>query len=227
MARPTSGYYKQDGTRVFSVTEVLSKFKNADPLVAWAWKLGAAAGYNKAKGLPAPRHAFDERDQSAKSGSIAHDKIEAHILGKEYEYDGARPQPGVMEKAEAAFHSAKLWLGSSSLSIVSTEESLVSEKFGFGGTYDALGKDSSGEYRLLDWKTANHIHVDYLMQVAAYGILLDECKGIKVAGYDILRFSKEHADFEHKHFQDLTDAKNAFILMLRCLPFVLRLEDRV
>ena len=227
MGRPSVGYYTAAGERVPSVTEVLGKFKNPEPLIGWAFKKGYASGMAAAKGLPAPRSAYAEKEEAAQAGTIAHDMLECHILGKEYEYDGKRPPPGVMERAVNGFVQGKAWLRDSALEVVDTEKTLVSEKYKFGGTRDALLKDKHGQLRIGDWKTSAKIYADYLVQVAAYGILAEECEGIKISGYDILRFSKEESDFEHKYFQDLNDAKNAFVLMVRCLPFINRLEDRV
>ena len=227
MGRPSVGYYTKAGKRVYSVTEILGKFKNPEPLIGWAFKKGYESGQAAAQGLPAPRSAYAEKEEAAQAGSITHDMFECHILGTPYEYDGKKPLPSVMNKAKNGFAMAKRWLAGSAIKVVSTEESLVSEEHGFGGTYDALGVDPGETYRLLDWKTSNHIYADYLIQLAAYGILVKECKGIDVGGYDILRFSKEHADFEHKYFTDLEDGKLAFLAMLKALPHVNLLEARV
>lgn len=227
MGRPSVGYYTKSGERVPSVTEVLGKFKNADPLVGWAFKKGYASGQAAAKGLPAPRSAYAEKEEAAQAGTIAHDMLEAHILQKTYEYDGKRPSTEVMARAVNGFTVGKEWLLDSALTVVNTEVTLVSEKYKFGGTRDALFKDVRDRYRIGDWKTSNAIYADYLIQVAAYGLLIEECEGITIEGYDILRFSKEHADFEHKHFKSLEDGKRAFLYMLKCLPLVNRLEERV
>lgn len=228
MGRPTSGYYTKSGKRVPSVTEILSKFKSADGLVGWAFKKGFESGVASQKGLPAPRSAYAEKEQAAQAGQIAHDKIECFILNKPYEYDGKKPLPEVLVRAERGFENGKRWLANSRLTVVNTEVSLVSEEHGFGGTRDALFRDPAELYHLGDWKTSNAIYADYLIQLAAYDILAEECEGIKIeGGYDILRFSKEFADFEHKHFYDLSDARAAFLLMVKLYPLVMKLEDRV
>lgn len=228
MGRPTVGYYTKAGKRVPSVTEVLGKFKNAAPLVGWAFKKGFESGTAASKGLPAPRSAYAEAEEAAKSGQIAHDLIECHILGKPYEYDGKKPLPQVKLRGENAFENAKKWLTGSCITIIDTETSLVSDKYGFGGTRDARGKTPDERNRLLDWKSSNAVYADYLIQLAAYDLLAEECEGITFdGGYDILRFDKEYGDFAHHHFHDLTDAKKAFLLMVELYPLVVKLEDRV
>lgn len=226
MGRPAVGYYTKSGERVPSVTEVLGKFKNADPLVGWAFKLGKEAGIASAQGRPSPRSAHEVKKQAGEAGNIAHDMIECHIKDVPYVYDGPKLAAGVMERAKQGFENGKQWLKSSTYRVVDCEKSLVSEKYQFGGTRDVMFDTSMG-YRLGDWKTSNSIYADYLIQVAAYDILAEECEGISVSGYDILRFSKEYADFEHKSFNDLKDAKNAFVLMTKLYPLVTRLEERV
>lgn len=232
MGRPAIGYYTKAGERVPSVTEVLGKFKNADPLVGWAFKLGMASGKASAQGLPAPRSAYEVKTEAAAAGQIAHDMLECHILQKPYVYDGKRPAPGVFVRAQQGFANGKRWLENSRVKVIDTEKTLVSEKYGFGGTRDALFGFQFDDspfpiFHIGDWKTSNAIYADYLIQVAAYALLAEECEGIVIGGYDILRFSKEHADFEHKRFTDLEDGKKAFLLMLQALPLVNRLEDRV
>ena len=79
-----------------------------------------------------------------------------------------------------------------------------------------------------DWKTSNHIYADYLIQVAAYDILIEENHPeIKIVGHDIFRFSKEFGDFEHRCYGDLSEAREAFLLMVKAYPLVMKLEERV
>jgi hypothetical protein len=227
MGRPVSGYYTKDGTRVPSVTEVLGKFKNADPLVGWAFKLGKESGIAMAQGRPAPRSAHEAKTQAGQAGQIAHDMIESHWKGETYVYEGPRLAAGIMQRAQQGYQNARRWLENTKYEILDTETTLVSERYGFGGTRDVKFKVPGGGRRLGDWKTSNSVYADYLIQVAAYDLLAEECEGETFEGYDICRFSKEYGDFEHKSFNDLGDAKAAFLLMVQLYPLVTRLEDRV
>jgi hypothetical protein len=231
VGRPVTGYYTKAGERVPSVTEVLGKFKNADPLVGWAFKLGKESGIAQAQGRPAPRSAYEVKTQAAQAGQIAHDMLECYLNKTVYVYEGPKLPFGVMDRAVRGFENGRNWMDRSKYVVCSTEYSIVSERHRFGGTYDALLK-YDGKWYLGDWKTSNAIYADYLIQVAAYAILCEENQEsngqpFSISGYDILRFSKEYADFEHKHFTDLSDAKAAFLLMLQLYPLVTKLEDRV
>lgn len=229
MGRPVTGYYLKSGERVPSVTEILGKFKNADPLVGWAFKLGKEAGIASAQGRPSPRSAHEVKTQAGQAGQIAHDMLECYINKTVYAYDGPKLPFGVMDRAIRGYENGRNWMDRSKYEVCSTEYSIVSERHRFGGTYDALLK-YDGKWFLGDWKTSNSIYADYLIQVAAYAILLEEHStnpDFRISGYDILRFSKEYADFEHKHFTDLSDARAAFLLMVQLYPLVMRLEDRV
>jgi hypothetical protein len=226
MGRPSEGYYVA-GVRVPSVTDIIGKFKNPAPLVGWAFKRGYESGQNAARGLPAPRSAYAEAEQAATAGQIAHDMLECYIQKRPYVYEGKRLAPGVMDRATNGFNNGVRWLAQTQYVIEDTETSLISAKHMFGGTRDAKARAPSRGKRLIDWKTSNAVYADYLVQVSAYDILEEEQTGEPFEGYDILRFSKEHADFEHRSFEDLSEAKAAFLLMTQLYPLVTRLEERV
>jgi hypothetical protein len=226
MGRPSEGYYVA-GVRVPSVTDIIGKFKNPAPLVGWAFKRGYESGQNAARGLPAPRSAYAEAEQAATAGQIAHDMLECYIQKRPYVYEGKRLAPGVMDRATNGFNNGVRWLAQTQYVIEDTETSLISAKHMFGGTRDAGARTPRNTKRLIDWKTSNAVYADYLVQVAAYDILEEEQTGQPFEGYDILRFSKEHADFEHRSFEDLSEAKAAFLLMTQLYPLVTRLEERV
>lgn len=75
---------------------------------------------------------------------------------------------------------------------------LVSEKFKFGGTFDALAL-VAGKPKLLDWKTSGGVYSDYVAQVSAYRQLVRERGGDTIPDSALLlRIGREHADF-HLH----------------------------
>jgi hypothetical protein len=88
---------------------------------------------------------------------------------------------------------------------------LVSEVYQFGGTPDAIGR-VNGELCLLDWKTSNSVYSDYLLQLAAYRVLWEEINPDRplMGGFHLLRFSKEHGDFAHHFYRDLSEAWEMF-----------------
>ncbi len=225
MARPSQGYYNAAGGKVPGTTTVIGRFKESGGLVQWAYKSGREHEQLVAQGKVAPRHLYDVVDSAALSGTIAHDMIEAHILGQDY---SPKDAPGdVMARAQNAFAQFLEWREQSSIDIIATENAYVSERYQFGGTVDAIGRDGRGRIVLLDWKSSNAIYRDMLIQLAAYALLLEECTEWKPAGFHILRVAKESADFEHRYFGELDDAKTSFIKMRELYDLDLMLKKRV
>jgi hypothetical protein len=211
MGRPTQGYYNAAGDKLPGTTTVIGRFKESGGLVQWAYKSGREHERMVAQGKEAPRHLYDVVDAAALAGNVAHDMIEAHILGKEF-----KPEvpDEILSKAANSFNQFLEWREQSRIEIVATERAYVSERHQFGGTVDAIGRDGKGRIVLLDWKTSNAVYQDYLIQLAAYALLLEECAPDWTPnGFHLLRVAKESADFAHHFFGELEDAKKAFVLM--------------
>lgn len=98
--------------------------------------------------------------------------------------------------------------------IVATEQPIVSEVHRYGGTLDCVLRDSRGALCLGDWKSSNAVYADYLLQLAAYGALWNETQSEKLTGgFHLVRFSKEHGDMEHRHYPDLAEPLEMFLLL--------------
>jgi len=217
MAHPKSGYRLADGTRVPGVTTIIGRFKASGGLIHWAWGLGMQGIDYRAA-----------RDSAAASGTVAHDMIEADLKGEEWVQKEDLPQD-VVEKARVGFGRYKQWAAQSKLEVLETETPMVSELHRFGGCPDAIGY-VNGELCVLDWKTGNSLYADQLIQVVAYKHLYEENNPDTVinGGIHICRFSKEYADFEHRHFaSDLGDAWTAFLQMRSLYDLMAKLEKRV
>lgn len=194
------GYFLKSGERVPSVTTVLNRFKDAGGLIHWAWEMGKAG-----------KDYREERDKAADAGTLAHDAVESWIKGKSFSFQG---QPETVAKAQKAFGAFLEWADQTQLKATHTEMPLVSEKYRFGGTFDALlikGKRSMG-----DWKTSGRVYGEYLAQVAAYGLLWEENFPNEPidGGYHLLRFDKEYGDF-HAHWWGELEAGKRFFLNVR------------
>lgn len=194
------GYFLKDGTRVPSVTTILSRFKESGGLVHWAWQLGKEG-----------KDYREVRDQAADAGTLAHAAVEDWIHKKPVVFTG---DPDVCKKAEKAFGAFLEWADQTQLEITHTEIPLVSEKYKFGGTFDAMlvrNRRAMG-----DWKTSNKVYGEYLAQVAAYGILWEENFPDQPidGGYHLLRFDKEYGDF-HAHWWGELETGKRYFLNLR------------
>ncbi len=175
------------------------------------------------QGRPAPRALHEVVDDAASAGTIAHDMIDAHIKGKPY----AAPNgvsADVLRRAQNAFEQATRWLRSTRTGIVIAEEPLVHEILHYGGTPDAVAM-RDGNLVLLDYKTSNAIYSDYLLQLAAYDILLRHAKGMYCTTYEIIRFSKESGSFSHTSWTNIDVARNAGRVMLQMYNYDAQLKE--
>ena len=207
--------YTVNGKRVPSVTTILSRFKDAGPLMYWAWEQGKnGLDYRKT------------RDAAADAGTLAHAMVEADIRGL--------PSPsmeGVADslrtKALSAFGAYQEWRNQTRLKPDQTEVSLTCECHMIGGTLDTImvqDKRSLG-----DWKTSNGVYVEYLLQLSAYRHLWEVNNPDKPirGGFHLLRFSKSNGDFTHHFWADLTEAWEAFQLMRRLYDLDKALRERL
>lgn len=196
------GYFLDDGTRVPSVTTILSRFKDSGGLIHWAWQLGTEG-----------KDYREERDKAADAGTIAHALVEAYLHGTTY---APTSESDVLAKAMTAFEAFAQWADQTKLKVTHTEQPLVSHKHRYGGTFDAIlvnGKRAIG-----DWKSSNSLYPEYLCQIAAYGKLWEENHPDEPinGGFVLCRFDKTYGDFTHKWWAELDSAWEAF-LHLRAL----------
>lgn len=240
MPTPKGGYRLKDGTRVPSVTTILDRFKASGGLIHWAWDLaheplmraiallGSGDPNGIAEFLSIPIEHFDYRavrDRAADAGTIAHEMVECFIRSRDF--DPAPYNPELVKLALPAFEAFMEWAGSTKLAVIETEVPLVSERYRFGGTRDAIVV--SGSRAIGDWKTSKTIYPEYLCQLAAYGIL-DEEQGNKIdGGYHLFRFSKQEAPtdpirFTHHYWSQLDSAREGFFAMRRLYDVMKQLE---
>ena len=164
MARPAHGYRNAAGAKIPGTTTIIGRFKESGGLLQWAFKQGASGAASL----------YEKRDEAAAAGTIAHDLIEHTILGKPF--DPGPVDAALLAKAQNAHAQFLEWREQSRIEIIATEHVYVSERYQFGGTIDAIGRDMKGRIVLVDWKTSNAVYQDYLVQLAAYALLLEECR---------------------------------------------------
>lgn len=207
MPTQRNGYFTQDGTRVPSVTTIIGRFKDAGPLMYWAWEQGKAG-----------KDFRETRDAAATAGTLAHEAVEAHIRHEPclLDFTPDEDTPEVMGRAHRAYQAFLAWERQTQLKVEQTELPLVSEQHRFGGTFDAILVN--GARAVGDWKTSNGLYPDYLLQVAAYGKLWEENFPDQpiTGGFHLLRFDKTYGDFSHHWWGELDAAWEAF-LHLRAL----------
>ena len=217
MARPKKGYFTDDGERVPSVTTVLGRYKESGGLLHWAHKQGAEG-----------KELYEERDQAAYCGTLAHSMVEAFINKQDHLALLKNEDQAIAKKALNAFQNFREWLDNTKIEIIShwQELPMVDSDLKFGGTPDAMGRDAYGNLILLDWKTSNGLYSDYLVQIAAYGHLWEKEHDEKITGYHILRFAKETPDFHHHYFETCSYELAYFKLLLKCYRMDKQIRDR-
>lgn len=180
MGRPTEGY-KIDGKRIPGVTTITGRFKDSGGLIAWAWQQGRDG-----------KDFRETRDTAATAGTAVHSMIECDWSGKPF--DSTIYKPDVLEKAEHAYLAYLAWKEQTRLAIVHSELALISQKYEFGGTLDAIMVQ--GKLCLGDYKSSNGVYPDMLVQVAGgYAVLWDEnYPDEPLDGMQLIRFSKPTED---------------------------------
>ena len=190
------GYFTTDGTKVVASTTVCNRFKESGGLVQAANNVGLEG------------KTLEEAWYGAKGiGSEVHAMVESYLHGEDI------GQPKTLE-AMNGFEAFREWWEAGKFTAVYTEVPIVSDTYRFGGTPDAILRDSKGRLCLGDWKVANGLFSNNLWQIASYGLLVEEWLGEKLTGgYHLVQFSKEHGDFTHKHFPELNDAARLFLML--------------
>ena len=185
--------YKVNGTVVPSVTTVLSLLSKP-MLVKWANNLGL-------QGIDSTKYV----DETAKIGSLVHERIEAFLSG--FEVDLSDYTPNQIEASHNGFGKFMKWYQENNFEAIMTEHQMTSSVHMYGGTCDCYGvKD--GKYILLDFKTGKAIYDEYFVQLAAYvNMLFEEGKPVdKVILLRIGRNEEEGFEFREIDVKDLMGA---------------------
>jgi hypothetical protein len=199
---PTQVYKNKEGKRVSGVTTILNNLGwKTRPLMLWA-----------IKEVREGRDPLDYTQKAADAGAVGHHLCDCHINKRDPNL--STYSKDAIERGTKAFNSYLDWERHTKLEIIESEMPLVSNVYNFGGTPDALGR-IDGKYVLLDWKTGNGTYEDMLCQIAAYGVLIEENKGIEIEGYHLLRIGKEFGDFHHHYWPELIIAWDTFEYCLK------------
>jgi hypothetical protein len=202
--------------RIPGTTTVGGRFKDSTALIIWSNRIGLD-GIEYGKFL----------DEAAEAGTLAHLMVEHDIRGLP-EPDLAGYPKEVVDKASSSFLAYLEWKSQTRLKPVRTELPLVSRRWLFGGTLDAVQLD--GKLALLDWKTSGGIYEDMLIQVGGgYSLLWRENFPAEpiTGGYHIIRFSKVEADLAHHTWQNLEVCEKAFQCMRVLYELVRQVKERV
>jgi len=155
-------------------------------LIPWANRMGL-------QGIDTTKYV----DAAARVGTLAHEMAQHHLGAEEPDWN--QYTPAERDLAENSFLSFLEWAKEHVLETRMIEEQLVSDTWGYGGSVDWYGL-LDGKWTLLDLKTGKAIYDDYLFQVSAYALALQE-NGHPVDSVRILNIPRtEDEKFAEKVF---------------------------
>lgn len=172
--------YSFNGKIVPRVTKILSKCIHNDNLMYWANNLGFKhKSYQKTL------------NDAANIGTQCHNSIDSFLMDNSF-----TPLNTITKEARNAYDSFRVWFSELStlnnVEIIWHEHQIVCPYF--GGTLDGLYK-IDGKIYLVDYKTSNHISMNYYLQLAAYRYILKNYYDIEIDGIIILQLSKYEIDY--------------------------------
>lgn len=178
-------YYNSEQKQIPSVTTVLSII-NKPALVPWANKLGLQ-GINSSKYV----------SETAIIGTVTHKLIELYLKNEPINFKDFECSKEQFEQAQIGFNKFKEWQSyQDECKVMASELELVSEKYGYGGTIDAIF-ELNGFLTLVDFKTCNRIFNEHKYQVSAYKELARE-NSYNIEQVVILRVGR---DSEENYFE--------------------------
>jgi len=205
-------YKNKSGKRLKSVTTLINAHLG--------WSKGALIGWTR-------KHCLKGDDSMAimkeagRVGTLAHKMIEEFIKGGSVILDDYTPSE--ISQAKTAYYGYYKWQEDNDVKFLETEMKLVSEKYGFGGTFDAVAVVNK-KLVILDWKTSNAVHDEFLVQLAAYRQLIHENKFDyvpKIKGAILLKLDKEEKGVYEEHHYKIKDLNWGW----RIFKLILKLQD--
>ena len=198
-------YKNEKGKRLKSVTTIING--------CLGWNKGALIGWTR-------KHCLNGEDsmkllkEAGRIGTLAHKMIEEYINGGSVILDDYTPSE--ISQAKTAYYSFYKWFEDNDVEFYETELKLVSEKYQFGGTFDAVC-EVNGKLVICDWKTSSGVYDEFLIQLGAYRQLIKENLDHNIRGAILLRLDKEENGYEEHHYKikDLNWGWKMFKLLLK------------
>ena len=139
-----------------SVTRIIKATSPTPPgLIAWYAKHGVE-GANQL------------RDEAAERGTLMHILFERYMAGQTIE------MTGLSEFHSKALMSFDAFFRKDVDEVYAVEMLLYSDRHEFAGTCDLVCKLNNGKIAIVDFKSGNHIHEDYAVQLEMYRLAWNE-----------------------------------------------------
>lgn len=160
-----------DGVEYPSVTEIIG-IVNKPFLARWRGKIGNAKADQISR-------------ESADIGKQVHACIEKFLKGEMVTFCGAD------EHVKPPFVAWFDWWRASKYTCRAQEIKVISKKYKYGGTFDAVIQDEIGHTLLVDWKISNNDDRIRFLQLAGYAQAYFEETKVKIANGLIVRMDKK------------------------------------
>lgn len=160
----------------------------------------------------------DVMEDAGTVGSMAHNAIEAWLLSWMSDIDAEMPDVmafvpnGAPAEVKALARGAERAVRESGGIPIAAEE-VVGIDGVAAGTMDALMLMPDGTVELWDWKTGNHVHDDYAMQLSAYSRFLAETTGWDTPKAKVIHLSKDAPTYTPYRIPDQDAAYGAFLAL--------------
>lgn len=150
------------------------------------------------------------KEAAADLGTRAHQAINALIDGGTMD---------LTEDVKPAVDGFLKFIEESNLKIEHGDRKIISMKYGYGGSLDALGLEN-GRIVVVDFKTSSAIYPEYGLQVAAYCQAFQETYGLDyLPEAYILRLGKTKPEFEFRKVESLDKCLKWFLNALELYQF--------
>jgi len=183
-------YYNSEGHIVPSVTTIIGNNLGWNKNILIAWARREASQGNDPDAI---------KRGAGSSGTLAHSMIE-HAIRHEIDYsyteqaDYSNYTHNQIAEATNAFKAWLQFTNDYGPKYLQAEIQLVSNKYNYGGTIDAIAK-IKGKLYMLDWKTSNGVYPEMKVQLASYRQLYKENIG-GVPKLLLVRFDKGGKGYE-------------------------------
>lgn len=187
----------------------------------------------------------DRLESAGDVGTMAHDWLELYT--KAVTSEDISKQTEMLankctdERATNCVNSALNWIVSHNVRYKDTERKVYSKQYDFAGTLDGLALVDScndpgcctdifkNRLSLLDYKTSNHLHLEYLFQTAAYCQAYTEEFSTSIMDRYVLRLGKESGDLEvwHAGHDTLEQDLAGFLTCLSLCATIEVVEERM
>lgn len=179
-------------------------------------------------------------EEAADIGHQAHAYIEGYIKSVLGIIETA-PESPTDFKVLNCCNAALNWMGRHNVKWVKTECKIYSKKHRFAGTMDGLAYVDScndplccphefkNRLSLIDWKSSNYLHIEHIIQTAAYEAAYEEEHGVDIEDRWVIRLGKTDGEFDPWHFEKsaFSDDYFSFLKALALYRAVQELEARI